>query len=272
MFQSVTFGRLNGGDLFLADAHRRAFLERAQRLGARWGVQTLAFRLDGRTATLLSSGGGAGLEHWMRLMQSGHGVYMHHHASVRVLWRPPVVRSVRDSMDARRLLTTLHAGSLSRPWSSLWEGVGLRRAAFFDGAWVRQQGDPREHLVRIGWHGPVPRTDQLQAFRCSQPLLDQAVLDATGQPAWRREHATLRVQVADACGWSVDAIAMARGISRPAVRKALRRPPCPALGMVLAHLRTTDLRLAVLARVEGEIFEEASGAMPAWEPPAHLAL
>ena len=131
--------RSEGGRLFSTEEERWAFLRRASSLAQRWEVAWLAFGLRSGSAALLVEGEARAISQWMRLLQSGHGVWSYHRGDF-LCWEPAMRVALPKSSAILDAVCDLHGWDhgdpLSHRWSSLREAVGLRRSPWFDSDWL----------------------------------------------------------------------------------------------------------------------------------------
>ncbi len=252
MVTRVEFRRQSeGGRLFSTDEERRAFLRRVSSLAERWQVAWLAYDLTPSGASLLVEGETPSLSQWMRLLQSGHGVWSYHRGDF-LCWEPAmrVVLANRSLvLDAVcDLHRSEHGDPLSHRWCSLREAVGLRRAPWFDPDWLQNLATPQEHYLLAGGKAGLPQ-EREPWWYMDRPLswqaINHAVASATGQNPGARVVRNLRTQVAFRCGWTVGALSEQLRVGRPAIRRALRLPPERDLYRSLLHLHDERLRPSI---------------------------
>lgn len=233
---------------------RLALLTLLARLAARWGAQPLAFRLEPGRARLVLRGEGAALGTVVRLAQSGHSAWCNHHCpGARWALARRVVLPSRPEL-LRGVLVDLHRGPgpLLCPWTSLWDGLGLRRAAWFDPAPL-QALLPAEALAAALGLAPLARPGGdgeggAPGWGLGWEVVQAASAAALGQlgPPTAEARA-LGLHLAVALGWTPEAVAALLGLARESVRRRLRRAGPPELGCARALVAQPALREALLA-------------------------
>jgi len=273
MFEIIEFWKSGPSPLFKSDTDRRHFMRLTRRLGDRWSVSPRAFRLGPTWASFLVEGDAASVGQWTRLMQTGYGVRRYHQHDP-MMWQPVMRVALPGEASARDASDRLHRGMepdpLMVPWSSLRDGLGLRRADWFDGGWLAARGGPGLYQGAGGLER-LPDPDgalALSGFAALPehdpwPLVEAAVAASTGADPTGRRMKTLCAQVAWARGWSLKGLARRLEVQVIAVRRMLRRERVLAAQRAVLHLEDARLRSA-LADDEGRFRWRWQSAEPPW--------
>lgn len=252
MLNLVEMGRAGAIPLFPEAEACRDFLERAHSLGQRWGVKTLAFRLENQRALFIVQPPEKGLGTWCRLLESGYGVWHLARYDSSVEWTTLSRLPLPDAASVQSFVNAMHEDAgrdpLLREWGSLWDAVGLRVAPWFDPGWLRLHFGTAELVLGCRARFDPNLLDDREVPWAPLGLIRAAVSAATGQHPDRRAVRVLSFQVARACGWTIELMAEGFQVKVPAVRKALREAPRPELRAALAHLRVARLRARLTAR------------------------
>ena len=157
--------------LFRLPEAKLAFARRAAAECATHDLELVAWRLVGDDAVLVLRG------RERAALRYGSFVVAHHAAAHGVQG----VRSVRHARVAPTValawgrIHRLHRGEpLADPWTSLWDGIGLRCAPWFDASMLRGVS-PRMLLAEAGWAGPEPGAPHPLEVRPDASLVRAAI-------------------------------------------------------------------------------------------------
>ncbi|MCB9764711.1 MAG: hypothetical protein H6739_33355 [Alphaproteobacteria bacterium] len=243
MYRYAHLGSADGSPIFDDDTDRLDFLERTARLGRRWGVTLLAFGLRPADAELIFSGQREPAGQWLRLLRSGFAMSRRQRGRP-IAWAPSAASTLPDAIYALAFAHRAHrrAQGLGDPGSSLWDGLGLRQAVWFDAGWLQRLSSRKALMEGAGLTGSPPPLGARAPGYAPWPRIQQAVAAATGADPDARAQRVLRVQVAARCGWTIEALAALGRVGAPAIRRALHLPDRPALAATLAHLQDARLQ------------------------------